>query len=84
MNILVSTNSVFSLGNPQITPINGGVLMTFYGVPGYAYVVQRNLDIGNPAIWLDFSTNSTTTSNPAIIVTDTNNPQAFYRLKWQP
>jgi len=82
--VLMYLNStpVFGQENAQLVSTNGGVQLTFFGVPGNTYVVQRNLtlDSGN---WQDLSTNSATTSNPVMVITDTNNPQAFYRLRWQ-
>jgi hypothetical protein len=85
INIVVSTNQVFGQSSPSIVSANGGIQITFYGVPGYTYIVQRNLvDVGNESAWLNFSTNTAAANNPVILVTDTNNPQAFYRLKWQP
>ncbi len=78
----LNSNPVFGQENVQLVSANGGVQLTFFGVPGNTYVVQRNLtlDSGN---WQDLSTNSATTSNPVMVITDTNNPQAFYRLRWQ-
>ena len=67
-----------SIGYTNTTPT-----LTFYGVPGYTYMVQRSPDL---SAWIDISTNYVIpgTNNPVITITDTNNPSAFYRLKWQP
>jgi len=81
--VLMNLNAtpVFGQDNVQLVSTNGGVQLTFFGVPGNTYVVQRNLtlDSGN---WQDLNTNSATTSNPVMVITDTNNSQAFYRLRW--
>lgn len=84
VNIVV-ISAVFGQGTPQIVSTNGGVQVTFYGIPNYTYIVQRNLvALSSPMDWFDFSTNTAPTNNPVIIIMDTNNPEAFYRLRWQP
>ena len=80
VNVIVDTSALFGQGNPQLTSIPGGVQMTFYGIPGDTYVVQRELQLDNS--WINLITN-TPVSGP-ITITDTNNPTAYYRLSWQP
>jgi len=62
---------------------NGNPKVTFYGVPGYTYVVQRSFDLSG---WLDLLTNAIPfgTNNPVFKISDTNNTHAYYRLKWLP
>jgi hypothetical protein len=64
---------------------NANPKMTFYGVPGYSYTVQRSPDL-TPLSWVDLTNYPTTytATNPVMKFSDTNNPSAFYRLKWQP
>ena len=88
VNIIMNNSNPFvGQENTTIISTNGGLQMTFYGVLGYTYVVQRNqVDITDTNYWLDFITNSVIT-NQVMIITDTNNPNppgSFYRLKWQP
>jgi len=88
VDIVVNNSNPFvGQENTTIISTNGGLQMTFYGVLGYTYVVQRNqVDITDTNYWLDFITNSVIT-NQVMIITDTNNPNppgSFYRLKWQP
>ena len=62
---------------------NSNPKMTFYGVPGNTYVVQRSFDLSG---WVDISTNPVLpgTNNPVFKISDTNNSHAYYRLKWLP
>ena len=81
VNVIVNAGALFGQSNPQLTSIPGGVQMTFYGIPGDTYVVQRELQLDNS--WINLLTNTPVTG--PITVTDTNNiPAAYYRLEWQP
>jgi hypothetical protein len=86
-NVIVNlnTNSVFGQSSPGIDTTGGPPTLTFGGIPGYNYSIQRADDVG-------FTVNVTTiltTNAPAGGVfqfTDTTAtaPQAFYRLVWNP
>jgi len=84
VDIIINVSNPFvGQENTTIISTNGGVQMTFYGVLGLTYVVQRNVtDITDTNYWLNFITNSVIT-NQVMTVTDTNNPYAYYRLKYQ-
>ena len=73
-NISALFGQTGTIGYTNISPT-----LQFYGVAGLTYVVQRSPDL-SPGSWVDISTNT-----PAVgpfTVTDTNNPSAFYRLKY--
>jgi hypothetical protein len=75
----------------NLTATNGINHLTYYGFPGYTYIIQRSTNFIN---WSDIATNlvptqttNSFTNNVLIIsVTDSNPPlpSAYYRLKWQP
>jgi autotransporter-associated beta strand protein len=86
-NVIVnlSASSVFGQSSPSINTAGGPPTLTFAGIPGYNYSIQRADDVG-------FTVNVTTiqtTNAPAGGVfqfTDTTAiaPQSFYRLVWNP
>ena len=80
VSVIVNAGALFGQSNPQTTAIPGGIQMTFYGIPGDTYVVQRELTLDDN--WINLSTNTPVTG--PITITDTNNPSAYYRLLWQP
>lgn len=71
------------------TPQNPGTL-TFYGHPGFTYVVQRSTNLSNPNGWVNISTNTISASGQVILVdhfqdlSGVTPVQASYRLGWQP
>jgi len=84
--LTADTSTVFGQQSPQLTADgNGNIKVTFFGVPGYTYTIQRSatVDFSSPT---DLITQTATTGNPVITCTDTISPsgQAYYRLKWQP
>jgi hypothetical protein len=77
--------------NTSITRIVTGAnnVITAYGIPGYAYVLERATSL-SPAVWADVAT-TTAATNGLINAADTFSdlggvapPNAYYRLKWQP
>jgi pectin methylesterase-like acyl-CoA thioesterase len=82
VNIVISTNSVFGSTGPVITASGTGpTTITYSGIPGYSYSVNRstNLLSGWTTVW--------TTNMPAggtFQFTDNNPPQpdAYYILLW--
>ena len=81
--VIVDTSALFTGQSTGIAYNNTAPTLHFYGVPGFTYCVQRSPDL-TPNSWVDISTNAATTLQPVITITDTNNPSAFYRLRWQP
>ena len=87
--VTININSnVFGQGKPNISTTGGNPTLTFAGIPGYSYSVQRADD-------LNFTVNVVTilTTNAPVggvfQYTDQNNgplpsPTAFYRLKYNP
>jgi autotransporter-associated beta strand protein len=81
----LDTTAVFGQASPLIDTTAGPPTLTFAGIPGYSYSIQRADDLG-------FTVNVTTiltTNAPASGVfhfTDNSapSPQAFYRLQWNP
>lgn len=80
VNVVISNSSVFGPTTPVISVPGGTVNITYTGIPGYSYSVNRstNLLSGWTTIW--------TTNMPvggAFQFTDPNAPQpAFYQLLW--
>lgn len=79
VNIVLSNNSVFGPAGPVVQVTNGITTLTYTGIPGYSYSVNRSTNLlgGWTTIW--------TTNMPADGVfqfTDPNPPQptAFYQL----
>jgi hypothetical protein len=70
----------------QMSIRSGTNAVTFHGVPGFAYVVQRSVNL---LTWVDIATN-TAASTGIIQANDTfadlggTPSSAFYRLKWKP
>ncbi len=79
--IQITVNANPFTGQQSINYTNASPTLTFYGVPGYSYTVQRSLAL--PATWVDLTNYPTTftATNVIMQVTDTNNPEAYYRLK---
>jgi hypothetical protein len=89
INVLVNP---FVTGQPSgLVTVSGGVVTAnFYGIPGFLYVVQRAISLGNGTVWVDIVTN-TAGANGRFQVADYfadlgGRPPlaAFYRLLWQP
>jgi hypothetical protein len=88
INIVINP---FVTSQSSLAMSNGVANLTFYGMPGLTYIVQRSTNL---TTWTDLQTNGlaaqngTSFTNTAVIIslTDTNpvSPAAYYRLKWQP
>lgn len=84
ITVNVSTQPLFGAGSPAINTSGGSTTLSFAGIPGYSYTVQRstNVDFGSYDVIL-------TTNAPAGGVfqfTDATPPQptAYYRLIYNP
>lgn len=75
------TINAFALGQTNtITVGPGTVVLTFYGIPGYTYTVQRSSDLSS---WSDL-TNVLDNTGPFTATDSAPSNPAYYRLKWQP
>jgi hypothetical protein len=82
INILV--NPFVTGQQSQLSYAGNVATVTFYGIPGYTYTVQRSTDLNT---WDTVTTtNLPGGSNGRFTVTDSNAPpgSAYYRLKWNP
>ena len=94
VNIVINTNLTGQTGS--ISMNGSGATLTFYGVPGYHYAVQRATDISGQGNWADIPVTSndasvsgtiiTAPSGGAFAVTDGSPPSgsAYYRLRAAP
>ena len=71
-------------GHYNTNNAGGSFTITYNGVIGYYYVVQRTTTIGNPNSWVNLVTNWMT--NPPVSYTDTSGlpGPVFYRVAWKP
>jgi hypothetical protein len=76
----------FTGQNTSLTVSGGTNALTFHGIPGYVYTIQRSINL---LTWANIATN-TAAGNGLILATDhfadlgTPPATAFYRLAWQP
>jgi hypothetical protein len=82
------TADVFGQGTPSITTTNGNPLLSFAGIPGYSYTVQRGTNVNFNGTVTDIHT---TIAPPGGLFqyTDATNaplpdPEAYYRLRYNP
>ncbi len=75
----INTN-VFGQQSPNLTAVNGQVIITFAGIPDYSYTVQRATDV-NAGPWINMLTTNVPASGLFKYI-DENPPQpdAYYRL----
>jgi len=83
-----ATNTITIQVADPFTPITigtnggGGLTLGFYGIPGYAYILQRS---SNLVVWADLLTNTALANGPnagLLQFTDTPpHPPAFYRAR---
>ena len=88
INISVNPFTTVSTGRSTAAPSvrNGSTTVSFYGIIGFTYEIQRTIDLVN---WVNISTN---TVGPGGIITftdtfsDLSGPpaSAYYRLAWHP
>ena len=86
VSIIVNSAGIFGQSNPQLSTANGIPTVTFSGIPGYSYTVQRSTNlVGWVSLW--------TTNAPALGLFDyTDNfgdlgaipVSAYYRLQYNP
>ena len=82
VNVVISTNSVFGQTSPAISTTDGAPTISFAGIPGYSYSVDRSTDLSNwSVIW---TTNAPATGVFQFTDTSAPTPTAFYRLQWNP
>jgi autotransporter-associated beta strand protein len=83
VNVVADTTAVFGQQSPQLTVDgSGNITVTFHGIPGYTYVVQRSTDLNG---WADISIHALDVNDsPSFTITDAPGQAAYYRLKWQP
>jgi hypothetical protein len=86
-NVVVNLNttSLFGQSGPGINTTGGAPTLTFAGIPGYRYSIQRATDAG---FTQNVATVLTTNAPPNGVFHFTDatapSPQAFYRLQWNP
>jgi hypothetical protein len=80
--IQITVNANPFTGQQSIGYTNATPTLTFYGVPGYSYAVERTLSL-SPTNWVEITNYPTTytATNVIMQITDTNNPEAYYRLR---
>jgi autotransporter-associated beta strand protein len=83
--INLDTSTVFTGQGAAINSAGGPIALTFAGVPGLSYTVQRATDALFTQNVTDMQT-FTAPVNGVFQFTDNNppTPQAFYRLRWNP
>jgi hypothetical protein len=83
--VILNTTSLFSQSSPSINTTGGAPTLTFAGIPGYSYSIQRATDAG---FTQNVTTVLTTNAPPSGVFHFTDatapSPQAFYRLVWNP
>ncbi|HOX63891.1 MAG TPA: immunoglobulin domain-containing protein [Verrucomicrobiota bacterium] len=72
------TNYVQALA---ITEQNGSNYLSFYGIPGYEYVIQRSPDLTNPNSWSDIATQACSTNGLYIFVEAPPYSPVYYRAR---
>lgn len=87
--VYITITSSIGQEHPSVTPTPTNTTVTFYGIPGVSYQVQRdtNMDFVNPGV-SNFPVMTPNPTNGAIVVTDDfndlggadTNGSAFYRL----
>jgi autotransporter-associated beta strand protein len=80
VNLLISTNSTGQINS--FTATGGTAAMTFAGIPGYAYDVQRSTDLVNWSTIL--TTNAPANGRFQFVDASAPQPAAYYRLSWNP
>ncbi len=93
VTIIVNNNSLFGQTSPQLTSTGTNVTATFFGVPGYEYIVDRSTNLTAGEGWVPISTN-TAPAGGVIQVTDDFQDlgipipplpgSVFYRLQYDP
>jgi len=87
--VVVTVTAVVNQQTPSLTYNGTNVMMTFWGIPGYAYTVQSSTNLSTGSGWQNLIppvTANDTNTQPSgqISFTDTNSatsPSWFYRLK---
>jgi len=83
---VASVLAPFTSQNTTINPSGGTNTLTFQGIPGYVYIIQRSVNL---LTWTAIATN-TAAGNGTILTTDRFTDlgappaSAFYRLEWEP
>jgi autotransporter-associated beta strand protein len=80
--LTLSVTNAVGAQRPIINTSGGALTVTFFGIPGFIYKVQKTTSL-SPADWVNFATSQTADSTTGKLeVTDTvaNEASAYYRL----
>ena len=84
ITVNVSTQPLFGQGSPAINTTGGSVTMSFAGIPGYSYSVQRSTNVTFIPFDIVLTTNAPGGGVFQFIDVSPPQPSAFYRLQYNP
>jgi Bacterial Ig domain/Phosphoesterase family/Cadherin-like domain len=90
---IVINNNLFGQTSPQLSMTSTNTTVTFFGIPGYSYIVDRSTNMVMGAGWVPISTNVAPSSGVIQILDNFQDlgipipplpPAVFYRLQYNP
>jgi hypothetical protein len=90
---IILNNNLFGQTSPQLAVSGTNVTATFFGIPGYSYIVERSTNLVEGAGWVPISTNTAPATGVIKVIDDFQDlgipipplpPAVFYRLEYNP
>lgn len=60
---------------------DGSVQLTYLGIPGYSYVLEKTTDLTPPAVWTDVETNTAASNGFLLFTNSSAEPVLFFRTR---
>ncbi|HTR41576.1 MAG TPA: cadherin-like domain-containing protein, partial [Pseudomonadales bacterium] len=93
VSIVVNNSNLFGQTSPQLAVTGTNATVTFFGIPGYQYIVDRSTNLMTGSGWVPISTNTAPTDGVIKIMDDFRDlgipvpplpSPVFYRLQYNP